>query len=158
MATLYLIHGFVGTGKTTFSKNLEKETRSIRFTPDEWMCELYGKNPPKEYFREYEERIKNIIKSLSFELLESGISVIWDYGFWSRKSRDEACAWAKSINVDIKIYALVCPENILRQRVKQRTAQNVDGEVFIDDNAITEFLSFFEPINPKEEDCIIINT
>ena len=34
MATLHLIHGFVGAGKTTFSRTLEAEISAIRFTFD----------------------------------------------------------------------------------------------------------------------------
>ena len=41
MATLHLIHGFVGAGKTPLSKRLETKLNAIRFPPDEWMIALY---------------------------------------------------------------------------------------------------------------------
>ena len=35
-ATLFLMVGLPGSGKTTRAKELERETGAIRFTPDEW--------------------------------------------------------------------------------------------------------------------------
>jgi predicted kinase len=32
---VYILHGFVGAGKSTYAKKLEKETGAIRFTNDE---------------------------------------------------------------------------------------------------------------------------
>lgn len=39
----HLICGFIGSGKTTFARKLEKETGAARFTKDEWMVRLFGK-------------------------------------------------------------------------------------------------------------------
>lgn len=36
----FLIHGFLGAGKTTFAKRLEEEEKALRFTHDEWMSQL----------------------------------------------------------------------------------------------------------------------
>ena len=44
-ATVYLICGFIGSGKTTFAKKLEKETGAIRITKDEWLISLFGHDP-----------------------------------------------------------------------------------------------------------------
>jgi predicted kinase len=33
---VYIICGFIGAGKTTFAKKLEKKTGAVRITKDEW--------------------------------------------------------------------------------------------------------------------------
>ena len=38
---LILVSGFVGAGKTTLAKKLEKQYKAIRFTTDDWMIELF---------------------------------------------------------------------------------------------------------------------
>src|SRR2546421_108333 len=53
MATVHLIHGFLGSGKTTFARQLEESLPAIRFTHDEWMSRIYGEDPPVERFAEY---------------------------------------------------------------------------------------------------------
>jgi predicted kinase len=90
MATLHLLHGFTGAGKTTFARKLETELLALRFTPDEWIVQLYGNNPPEEHCLEYFDRVTNLIWKLTMQLLRSERDVILDFGFWSRVSRDEA--------------------------------------------------------------------
>ena len=38
----YVICGFIGAGKTTFARKLEKETKAIRITKDEWIIKIIG--------------------------------------------------------------------------------------------------------------------
>ena len=42
VATLFLIVGLPGAGKTTRAKELAAEHRALRLTPDEWMIPLFG--------------------------------------------------------------------------------------------------------------------
>ena len=64
MATAHLIHGYIGVGKTTFARRLERDLRAIRFSHDEWMTALYGRDPPANLFREYADRITSVIWTL----------------------------------------------------------------------------------------------
>ena len=41
MSTLFITCGVQGAGKTTLARSLEKEHKAIRFTPDEWLRELF---------------------------------------------------------------------------------------------------------------------
>jgi predicted kinase len=158
MPTIHMIHGFVGAGKTTFSKKLEKEVQAVRFTPDEWMVELYGQNPPAEKFAEYDKNIKSIIWNTAEKILVNGGNVIFDFGFWRWSEREDVRKRAKKLFVDVKLYNLQCPEEIMKQRVLARTAEMPDGALFIDENAINEFKKYLEPVDPKTEDCLLIKT
>lgn len=47
MATLHLMVGLPGVGKTTLARRIEVEGGALRLTKDEWMKALYGtENPP----------------------------------------------------------------------------------------------------------------
>ena len=61
MPTAHLLHGFVGGGKTTFARKLEREYRAVRFTHDEWMHKLYGPNPSEDQFAELYSRVGELI-------------------------------------------------------------------------------------------------
>ncbi|MEK7394097.1 MAG: AAA family ATPase, partial [Fibrobacterota bacterium] len=52
---IYLMHGFIGSGKTTRAKELERDLGALRITPDEWMAELFGDDPPADKFRHYQD-------------------------------------------------------------------------------------------------------
>ena len=113
MATLHLVHGFVGAGKTTFSRNLEAEIPAIRFTLDEWIVKLYGHNPPEDKFIEYSDRVSSLIWQLTTQLLDLDRDVILDFGFWSRASRNRAREFALSVNAEVKLYSMYTPRNCL---------------------------------------------
>lgn len=44
-AEIHLIHGFMGFGKTTLAKQLEKSLPAVHFTHDEIMLTRYGRTP-----------------------------------------------------------------------------------------------------------------
>ena len=158
MATLHLIHGFVGAGKTTFSKRLENELNAIRFTPDEWMVALYSSNAPAEDFEQLEERIKGLIWKLTERALQLGIDVILDFGFWKRGDRDQARERGRRLNVSLKLYDVQCPEEDITARVLKRTEQMPEGALYIDENAIEEFKRRFEPLDRNWEDSILVTS
>ena len=157
MATVHLIHGFVGTGKTTFSKTLESEINGVRFTVDEWMIALLGQNPPKEIFKEFDAKIKNLIWDIATKVLQTNTDVILDFGFWKRADRDCYRSLAQELGHDVKLYNLRCPENVNVQRVLQRTAVMNSGTLFIDEQAIAEFKNYYEPINSEHEESLLIS-
>ena len=49
----YLICGFLGAGKTTYSQKLSKETGAIHLNPDEWCIKLFSKE-------EYEKKLGQV--------------------------------------------------------------------------------------------------
>ena len=150
-ATLYLIHGFIAFGKTTFAKKLAVEKDAVRFTHDEVMIERFGTNPPADKFQEYSQIVTNEIIVKAKRRLSEGNSVILDFGFWSRNERDKYKELAKSIGADCVIYSINCDIDVAKQRCLQRTAEMPDGALVIDENAFNILLQKFEPINEDEE-------
>lgn len=155
MATLFLVHGFTGSGKTTFSKKLAVAENAVRFSADEWMSHLYGNNPPEELFADFETRIKELIWPLASEFLKRGQSVILDYGFWQRDMRDKYKKMAADCKVRCVLYAMSADYETCKERVLKRTEDMPEGEIFIDENAIKMFWQRFEPVGPDEGAVIV---
>lgn len=87
--TAHLIIGFIGSGKTTFAKKLEKETGAVRFTKDEWMVRIFGNSFSKDNFQndkfhEYDSKMAKLATEMALRCLKAGTSVIIDDGFWYR--------------------------------------------------------------------------
>lgn len=158
MPTIHLIHGFVGAGKTTFSKKLAAERGALRLSPDDWMCALYGVNPPAEHFAEYDRRIKAVMWETAAGAIGAGADVILDYGFWTRADRDDYRQRAAALGAEAILYCLQCPEEIMRKRALKRSAEMPPGALFIDENALNVFMARYQPINFSEEHAVIIDS
>lgn len=157
MTTLYMIHGFIGVGKTTFSKKLETRNNIIRFTSDEWIVRLFGHNPEVKQFQELEVKVKTLIWDIAKKILLMGCDVILDYGFWQKSERNYYKQLAAEMGVNVKLYNLICPEETIEKRVMDRNAKLQDGDLYIDKNALVQLRKRYQPIESDEEN-IIINT
>jgi predicted kinase len=81
MATAHLIHGFLGSGKTTFARRLESELPALRFTHDEWIARLYGDDPAINDFAIFFSRVSAQIDRLWPRCLALGVDVGPDLNF-----------------------------------------------------------------------------
>lgn len=127
MPVAYMIHGFAGVGKTTFSKNLEQKTGAIRFSPDDWMTVLYGNNPPMDKFSAYQDSIMGIIWKVAENALRAKADIILDFGFWRKEERIRIREKLESDGVIVQMYALHCPEDTMISRILKRTEGMPEG-------------------------------
>lgn len=83
MATLHLMVGLPGAGKTTTATALAAQHRALRLTPDEWMIPLFAHNDAGGKRDVLEGRLV----STALEVLHLGVDVVLDFGLWSRDER-----------------------------------------------------------------------
>src|SRR5215467_12291938 len=155
MATAHLIYGFLGAGKTTFARQLERELPAIRFSQDEWMAHLYGNDPPPDEFPIYFRRISELTARLWPRCLKLGVDVILGLNFWSREDRDETRATAAKLGACSRLYRLTCPEDEAWRRIEKRNL-NLDGSLFISRNTFEVLKSHFEPLSNDEESIDVL--
>lgn len=149
MATAHLIHGYLGSGKTTFAKALEEETGALRFTHDEWMKKLYGDDPAEEHFADYANRVSEVMEGLWTRCLQIGADVILDSGFWSRNERDRARLILASLGADCRLYRLSCSEDEAWKRIETRNL-SLDSSLYIARNTFEVLKARFEPLSDDE--------
>jgi predicted kinase len=150
VATAHLIHGFIGSGKTTFARQLENDLPALRFSQDEWMVRLCGDDPPVDEFPVFFGRISEQIGKLWPRCLELGVDVVLDLHFWSRKQRDETRATASALGASTRLYRLACTEEEAWQRIEHRN-RNLNGNLFISRDTIDALKIRFEPLTDDEE-------
>lgn len=122
-STVYLICGFLGAGKTTYSQKLAQDTKAIHLNPDEICMQKYS---PEEYETNWEACFAQTLDFLWQEIgkhIKNNQDVIFDVGFWSKSSRNEAVAKVKQLGGTPIIYYIYAPDYILKQRIKSRTGK-----------------------------------
>ncbi|MFT3781026.1 MAG: ATP-binding protein [Nibricoccus sp.] len=153
--TLHLIYGIPGSGKTSFAVKLERETRGVRFSPDEWMVTLHGTNPLEKLFREQHERIMLLVWEHVGRVLRAGCDVVLDAGLWTRADRDEARKRAAEFDAQSRLYALQCDVDEARRRVAARNKALPFGALEITEATFEVLLKRIEPLGEDEAHILV---
>jgi predicted kinase len=150
-ATIYLICGFIGAGKSTFSKKLEEKTGAVRVTKDEWSIRLIGNDPTIEGYAQWDSKIIGLSRDFAFYLAEKGIDVILDEGFWERQTRDEMRIRAVATGATLVMYYLDTPIETIRKRVLGRNNNLTKVSFEISSEMLNGYLKYWEP--PMEDEA-----
>ena len=148
MPSIHLIVGFIGFGKTTIAKEIEKNFSAIRFTHDDIMFERYGPNP--DDFQTKFNIVDNYIRTEAEKYIKMGKDVILDYGFWNHEKRDEAYNWAKKLTDDVIFHVVLCDLKEAKCRVLSRTRNDCTA-LWIDENIFDVLLKQYEPWNYMDD-------
>src|SRR5579862_7212051 len=101
MATVHLMCGLPGSGKTTVARRVEVEQDAFRFTLDEWMLRLFDLTPFDTEYGPAADRVKELIWDTASELVARGNDVVLDWSQWSRELRSGAKARVESMGAAV---------------------------------------------------------
>lgn len=147
---LHIMVGMPGSGKTTYAKRLEEATGAIRFTPDEWQLKLFGNDMGSPDHDRRHTAVEDIQWALARQLLQRGVSVIMDFGYWGIDERQCLYDTAKALGAFFRVHYLDVPMEELLRRVEKRNA-DPEGEAFtVTEADMRLWYSWFEPVTPQE--------
>ena len=155
MATLHLMVGLPGSGKTTEAIRLEHELHALRLTTDEWHRHLFGNdftnNTKDTVHDERHTKIEELIWTTAEKVLKLGVDVLRDFGCWAREERDEFRNRAHALGAEFRIHYMECPLEILWERLEKRNRTVEESAVFfITKENLEEWSGLFEPPAPEE--------
>ena len=153
-ATLHLLCGKAGAGKTTLATALATEHNAILIAEDIWLIRLYGPMRSFEDYRIYSERVKTVVGPLVTDLLRQGQSVVLDYPGNTKTSR----AWLRSLSAFVGmnhlLHYLATPDEVCLKRIDQRNIARPEGSYHLTKDDFEYVSSFFEV--PEEEEGLQI--
>jgi predicted kinase len=126
VATLFLIVGLPGAGKTMRAKSLAAEHAALRLTPDEWMISLFGDPQPAGK----RDLLEGHLISLALEALRLGISVVLDCGLWGRDERSSLRWLARSVGASCEVVYLPVDPTTQLERIRHRWTHS-PGHTFV---------------------------
>jgi predicted kinase len=154
--TVYLLCGFVGSGKTTYAQHLEK-SGVVRLSVDEWVYERYGRHGvayPEHEYPNHEAEARRELDARLIDLLRSGGSVVLDYGFWSRADRDRYKRLAEENGAKWRLLYFKVSEAVARDRLRQRNNRIDANALTVTDRHFAEFAARFDPPSGEGEEIV----
>ena len=148
MATLYLLCGLPGAGKTTLARRLERERGAFRLAEDDWMIRLF--RSPDGHGDEERERIKAVQWEIAERILRLGGDLVLDWAFWLRSERDDYRARAAALGVRAELRFLDVPRDELLRRLAERDGLRPSDSFPVTPAELDLWTTMFEPPTPDE--------
>lgn len=143
---LVLLCGLPGSGKTTEATRIAHEYPAVQLTSDRWLSDL-GFDGWDTAAR---ERVEKLQWSLAQELLQLGLHVVLESGFWSRAERNCFRARAREIGALVELRFLDVPVAELNRRLERRNADVPYGSFHVTPTQLAEMLPLFEAPDADE--------
>jgi predicted kinase len=144
-ATLYLIVGLPGAGKTTKARQLEVESPALRFTPDEWMKALFGRNVPAE-----RDALEGRLIWIALRALQLHTNVVLDFGFWGKDERSSLRWIARQIGAKSQVIYLPIDRETQHKRVQMRFVEAPDQTWPMSEEELTQWRACFDEPDDAE--------
>jgi predicted kinase len=156
-ATLYLICGKIGAGKSTLAKQLASRPATLLISEDHWTSSLFaGELKTIEDYGRLSAQLRAAMVPHIVDILRQGLSVVLDFPANTVKSR----AWMRSLIAEAQVahelHLLDIPDEICKQRLR---ARNASGEhpFQVSDAEYDQFTSHFVPPGADEGFNVIIH-
>ncbi|HXA41137.1 MAG TPA: ATP-binding protein [Phenylobacterium sp.] len=154
-ATLNVIFGPCGAGKTTYAHAFARREKAVAFILDDWMARLFGADMPEpiqyEWMLERVGRCEAQIWSVSAGTIAAGTSVILDIGLMRKADRERVRQIAEATDLPLQWHFVDAPAEVRRARVSGRNV--VRGESFaieVSPDMFDFIEGVYEPPEPAE--------
>lgn len=127
MATLHVVEGPVGAGKTTFAIELGRRCGAPPLVLDAWMVLLFQPDRPAEglwpWYAERKARCMDQIWDVALGLLEHGSDAVVELGLLKRADRTNFYSKVEAAGHDCRVHILTASRDERRRRVQRRNAE-----------------------------------
>jgi predicted kinase len=152
VATLVLIVGLPGAGKTTQAKELAAQHHAIRLTPDEWMIPLFGLCWREPLAKGKRDVLEGRLIATALQALGLGTSVVLDFGFWGRDERSALRWLARSAGASCQVVYLPVDRDAQLARIAHRQASAPHQTYLITETDVDSWREQFQVPDAAELD------
>lgn len=154
MAKVILVCGKICCGKSTYAEQLCSEKKAVLLSVDEIMLALFGLYAGDKH-DEYVDKTKKYLLEKSLKIIETGISVVLDWGFWKKDERIFVKEFYSAGKIEYEFHYIDISDEVWRARLDKRNNAVSAGEAnayIVDDNLAAKFGAIFEMPDKEEID------
>jgi predicted kinase/GNAT superfamily N-acetyltransferase len=146
---VHLMHGFIGSGKSTIAQRIGRETGAVLIAPDDWMSTIHGNDPPVADFQRNLAVLLRQLETIWIPAAKAGAPIVLDFGFWTRASRREIESRLRAESLPFRWERLNTPLEECRRRNAARRAKG-EGTLVITDSIFDLLAQGFESMGEDE--------
>lgn len=157
MAKVFMMCGRICSGKSTYAQKLRQQYNAAVLSVDEITLALFGQDAG-DMLDTYVERTEEYLYRKSTELVETGINVVLDWGFWRKEERDYAREFYSSRGIENEfVYIDISDEEWYRRLEKRNKdiSENKSDAYYVDEGLAKKFANIFEKPASSEIDTWI---
>ncbi|HKP79278.1 MAG TPA: ATP-binding protein [Phenylobacterium sp.] len=161
-ATLHVIFGPSGAGKTTYAHAFARREKAVAFILDDWMAKLFAPDMPEpleyDWMIERVQRCEAQIWSTAAGVLAAGTSVILDIGLMRRADRARVREIAQAAELPLQFHFVTASPEARRARVAERNIVRGEGFAIEVTPEIFDFIEgVYEAPDPQELEGAVIS-
>lgn len=146
--------GLPGSGKTTYSKQLQRELGITRLSLDEEYSKLGGNLHNHKWNEKLAEEANESIRSKVQETISRKESVILDFCPWTKSERFAYRDFIESTSANCHIYYFDVPIEELKRRLSKRNENLGSDEHVVTPDMLDAFIKRFDPPNNERYELI----
>ncbi len=155
MAKVIAICGKICSGKSYYAAQLKEKENAVILSCDELTKDLFD-NDLGEKHDEMALRIWAYFKKKSVELVNTGCTVILDWGFWSRENRRSLRELYREQEILCEWHYIELEDQTWKRNIEERNRRVLAGDggsdYYLDEGLMEKLLSMWEEPAPEEID------
>ena len=154
IAKVILICGKICSGKTTYAQKLINESPAVLLSSDQAVLKLFGMFLGDEH-EIITEKVEQYLLELSLDVLNAGVDVILDWGFWTANDRAAMNRFFADNAIIPQWHYIDCSRTQWEQNLRHRNdevSRNKTTAFFVDYNLAEKCLEAFEVPEQHEMD------
>ncbi len=153
VASVHLVCGVTGAGKSTYAEALARRIGAVRFSIDEWIGRLYlpDQNVDKDFdwFYERVQRSCAQMREVAARMCPLGVPAVFDCGFTTRHERGVFADWAEAQGLAVQLHFVDADPETRWARVQERNERQGDTYVL---HVTREMFDFMEDMWEAPDD------
>ena len=127
MAKVMAICGKVCAGKSYYSNKLKETENAVVLSCDEFTKVIFDNNL-NEKLDETLVKIRRYLLIKAEDIIKTGTNVILEWGFWSKKDRDDLNSYLKERQIKVEWHYIDVDDQTWERHIEERNKKVLEGK------------------------------